>query len=102
LLHIFLLNFAAHSAVVLKAESMADKVEWVNKIKAVIQSKGGSFKSPNTEGGSIRQNHSDGSLVSPILYVVELHLKLSLAFLQHSTLLGVSSCLSMASISQVS
>jgi dynamin GTPase len=52
----------AHSAVVLKAESMADKVEWVNKIKAVIQSKGGSFKGPNTEGGSIRQNHSDGSL----------------------------------------
>ncbi|KAG2605188.1 dynamin-2A-like [Panicum virgatum] len=52
----------AHSAVVLKAESMADKVEWVNKIKAVIQSKGGSFKGPNTEGGSMRQSHSDGSL----------------------------------------
>ncbi|CAN6164412.1 unnamed protein product [Urochloa humidicola] len=52
----------AHSAVVLKAESMADKVEWVNKIKAVIQSKGGSFKGPSTEGGSMRQSHSDGSL----------------------------------------
>nr|CAB3470185.1 unnamed protein product [Digitaria exilis] len=52
----------AHSAVVLKAESMADKVEWVNKIKAVIQSKGGSFKGPNAEGGSMRQSHSDGSL----------------------------------------
>ncbi|KAK3132088.1 hypothetical protein QOZ80_6AG0515580 [Eleusine coracana subsp. coracana] len=52
----------AHSAVVLKAESMADKVEWVNKIKAVIQSKGGSFKGPNNEGGSMRQSHSDGSL----------------------------------------
>jgi dynamin GTPase len=52
----------AHSAVVLKAESMADKVEWINKIKAVIQSKGGSIKGPNTEGGSMRQSHSDGSL----------------------------------------
>ncbi|KAL5200463.1 hypothetical protein ABZP36_021666 [Zizania latifolia] len=52
----------AHSAVVLKAESMADKVEWVNKIKAVIQSKGGSFKGPNTEGGSMRQSNSDGAL----------------------------------------
>ncbi|TVU11839.1 hypothetical protein EJB05_45447 [Eragrostis curvula] len=52
----------AHSAVVLKAESMSDKVEWVKKIKAVIQSKGGSFKGPNTEGGSMRQSHSDGSL----------------------------------------
>lgn len=52
----------AHSAVVLKAESIADKVEWVNKIKAVIQSKGGSFKGPNTEGVSMKQSHSDGSL----------------------------------------
>ena len=68
------LNFAAHSAVVLKAESMADKVEWVNKIKAVIQSKGGSFKGPNTEGGSMRQSHSDGSLVSLRLFMAELHL----------------------------
>lgn len=65
---------AAHSAVVLKAESMADKVEWVNKIKAVIQSKGGSFKGPNAEGGSMRQSHSDGSLVSFGLYMVELNL----------------------------
>ncbi|AQK83483.1 Dynamin-2A [Zea mays] len=52
----------AHSAVVLKAESMADKVEWVNKIKAVIQSKGGSFKGPSTEGSSMRQSNSDGAL----------------------------------------
>ncbi|KAB8101955.1 hypothetical protein EE612_033083 [Oryza sativa] len=52
----------AHSAVVLKAESTADKVEWVNKIRAVIQSKGGSFKGPNTDGGSMRQSNSDGAL----------------------------------------
>uniref|UniRef100_J3MCW7 dynamin GTPase n=1 Tax=Oryza brachyantha TaxID=4533 RepID=J3MCW7_ORYBR len=52
----------AHSAVVLKAESMADKVEWVNKIRGVIQSKGGSFKGPNNEGGTMRQSNSDGAL----------------------------------------
>jgi len=53
----------AHSAVILKAESMADKVEWIKKIKGVIQSKGGSVKGPNTpEDGSIRQSRSDGSL----------------------------------------
>ncbi|AQL00830.1 Dynamin-2A [Zea mays] len=52
----------AHSAVLLKAESMPDKVEWVNKIKAVIQSKGGSFKGPSTEGGSMKQSNSDGAL----------------------------------------
>uniref|UniRef100_A0A0D9VKS9 dynamin GTPase n=1 Tax=Leersia perrieri TaxID=77586 RepID=A0A0D9VKS9_9ORYZ len=53
----------AHSAVILKAESMADKIEWMKKIKGVIQSKGGSVKGSNTpEGGSMRQSHSDGSL----------------------------------------
>ncbi|VAI84800.1 unnamed protein product [Triticum turgidum subsp. durum] len=51
----------AHSAVVLKAESTADKVEWVNKIKAVIQSKGGSFKAANSEGGPLKQSQPDSS-----------------------------------------
>uniref|UniRef100_A0A0E0K521 dynamin GTPase n=1 Tax=Oryza punctata TaxID=4537 RepID=A0A0E0K521_ORYPU len=55
----------SHSAVILKAESMADKVEWMKKIRGVIQSKGGSVKGLNTpEGGSMRQSHSDGSLDS--------------------------------------
>ncbi|KAG6656246.1 dynamin-2A-like [Carya illinoinensis] len=49
----------AHSAVVLKAESVADKSEWMNKIRNVIQpSRGGQMKS---EGG-MRQSHSDGYL----------------------------------------
>ncbi|CAO2047567.1 unnamed protein product [Urochloa humidicola] len=53
----------AHSAVILKAESMADKTEWIKKIKGVIQSKGGSVKGPNTpEDGSMRHSRSDGSL----------------------------------------
>ncbi|KAM0927593.1 hypothetical protein ACQ4PT_002778 [Festuca glaucescens] len=52
----------AHSAVVLKAESIADKVEWVNKIKAVIQSKGGSFKAADTEGGPMKQGQPEGSV----------------------------------------
>ncbi|XP_073010377.1 dynamin-2A-like [Typha latifolia] len=54
----------AHNAVVLKAESMADKVEWVNKIRSVIQPKGTPAKGTNaSEGGSsIRQSLSDGSL----------------------------------------
>ncbi|KAG9453289.1 hypothetical protein H6P81_006193 [Aristolochia fimbriata] len=53
----------AHSAVVLKAESIADKVEWVNKIRGVIQpvSKGGPLT--KGEGGpAMRQSLSDGSL----------------------------------------
>nr|XP_010928240.1 dynamin-2A isoform X2 [Elaeis guineensis] len=55
----------AHSAVLLKAESMAEKIEWMDKIRNVIQpSKGASSKgAPAFEGGpSIRQSHSDGSL----------------------------------------
>ncbi|XP_010274994.1 PREDICTED: dynamin-2A [Nelumbo nucifera] len=52
----------AHSAVVLKAESIADKIEWMNKIRNVIQpSKGGQAKGSET-GLPIRQSLSDGSL----------------------------------------
>ncbi|KAI3986417.1 hypothetical protein MKX01_037699 [Papaver californicum] len=53
----------AHSAVVLKAESMADKVEWLNKIRNVVQLKGGVVKGATKEGGlPIRHSLSDGSL----------------------------------------
>lgn len=55
-------HFAAHSAVVLKAESMADKVEWLNKLQKVIGSKGGLVKGDS--GTPMRQSLSDGSLVS--------------------------------------
>jgi dynamin GTPase len=56
---------AAHSAVVLKAESMADKVEWMNKISKVAQpSKGGQMRGVSPEGGpATRESLSDGSLV---------------------------------------
>ncbi|XP_050209812.1 dynamin-2A [Mercurialis annua] len=50
----------AHSAVLLKAESMADKVEWINKLRSVIQSKGGQVTGES--GVTMRQSHSDGSL----------------------------------------
>ncbi|KAG7025156.1 Dynamin-2B, partial [Cucurbita argyrosperma subsp. argyrosperma] len=54
----------AHSAVVLKAESVADKVEWTNKIRRVIQpSRGGQTKGASSGGGlTLRQSLSDGSL----------------------------------------
>ncbi|XP_008788765.1 LOW QUALITY PROTEIN: dynamin-2A-like [Phoenix dactylifera] len=55
----------AHSAVLLKAESMAEKIEWMDKIRNVIQSskRASSKGTPASEGGpSIRQSHSDGSL----------------------------------------
>ncbi|KAL3641850.1 Dynamin-2A [Castilleja foliolosa] len=50
----------AHSAVVLKAESMADKTEWLNKLRNVISSKGGQVKSDSDP--PMRQSHSDGYL----------------------------------------
>uniref|UniRef100_A0A164VHH5 Dynamin GTPase n=1 Tax=Daucus carota subsp. sativus TaxID=79200 RepID=A0A164VHH5_DAUCS len=50
----------AHSAVLLKAESMADKVEWLNKLRKVIGVKGGQAKGEN--GTPMRQSLSDGSL----------------------------------------
>jgi hypothetical protein len=54
----------------LKAESIADKVEWVNKIKAVIQSKGGSFKAADADGGPMKQGQPEGSVVSSMLCTI--------------------------------
>ncbi|KAK0594690.1 hypothetical protein LWI29_021563 [Acer saccharum] len=52
----------AHSAVVLKAESTADKAEWMNKISKVIQARGGQIKVAAEGGQTLRQSLSDGSL----------------------------------------
>ncbi|CAL9125239.1 unnamed protein product [Musa acuminata var. zebrina] len=53
----------AHSTVVLKAESMADKVEWVNKIRNITgHSKGTPSKGASDSETGLRQSHSDGSL----------------------------------------
>ncbi|XP_061365728.1 dynamin-2B-like isoform X2 [Gastrolobium bilobum] len=52
----------AHSTVVLKAESAADKVEWLNKISNVIQAKGGQIRISSEGGPTMRQSLSDGSL----------------------------------------
>jgi len=61
--------FPAHSAVVLKAESVADKVEWLNKLRNVIQSKGGQVIGES--GPPMRHSMSDGSLVSyPVMFIV--------------------------------
>lgn len=56
-------SIAAHSAVLLKAESTTDKVEWIKKISNVIQAKGGQIRL-SSEGSTMRQSLSDGSLVS--------------------------------------
>ncbi|KAF7127937.1 hypothetical protein RHSIM_Rhsim11G0118400 [Rhododendron simsii] len=50
----------AHSIVLLKAESMADKVEWLNKLGHVVQPSKGGMKGES--GLPIRQSLSDGSL----------------------------------------
>lgn len=60
--------FAAHSAVVLKAESIADKVEWLNKLRNVIQSKGGQVVGES--GLPMRHSLSDGSLVSYLVIII--------------------------------
>ncbi|CAM8921648.1 unnamed protein product [Rhodiola kirilowii] len=53
----------AHSAVFLKAESVAEKNEWLNKLRNIMDPKGGQAKSGSSEGGApMRQSLSDGSL----------------------------------------
>ncbi|KAA3468438.1 dynamin-2A-like [Gossypium australe] len=51
----------AHSAVVLKAESMADKTEWLNKLSKVIQPSTGPVKGGPDGTPGMRQSRSDGS-----------------------------------------
>ncbi|KAL8222804.1 hypothetical protein R6Q57_020203 [Mikania cordata] len=51
----------AHSAVVLKAESAAEKVEWLNKLKTVVGAKGGQVITKEN-GLPIRHSQSEGSL----------------------------------------
>lgn len=59
------LLLAAHSAVILKAENLAEKVEWMNKIGNITGSKVSSSKgAPESGVTPMRQSHSDGSLVS--------------------------------------
>ncbi|XVF23131.1 hypothetical protein REPUB_Repub13aG0011400 [Reevesia pubescens] len=50
----------AHSAVILKAESIADKAEWLEKLRNVVESKGGQVRGES--GPPMRQSQSDGSL----------------------------------------
>lgn len=60
-------SLAAHSAVLLKAESMADKVEWLNKLSKVIQPSTGPVKGGPDGTPGMRQSRSDGSLVSYLI-----------------------------------
>jgi len=62
-------HVVAHSAVVLKAETMAEKVEWLNKLRnVVLPSTGGQMKGES--GLPLRQSLSDGSLVSHLMVLL--------------------------------
>ncbi|CAH1443702.1 unnamed protein product [Lactuca virosa] len=55
----------AHSAVVLKAENVAEKVEWLNKLRVVVGAKGGQVIM-KADGPPIRHSQSEGSLDSMV------------------------------------
>lgn len=48
----------------MKAESAADKIEWIKKISQVIQAKGGQIRISSDGAPTMRHSLSDGSLVS--------------------------------------
>ncbi|XP_065847491.1 dynamin-2A-like [Euphorbia lathyris] len=53
----------AHSAVILKAESVADKVEWMKRLSKIAQPSKVQIRNASPEGGhTMRQSLSDGSL----------------------------------------
>lgn len=47
----------------LKAENVAEKVEWLNKLRVVVGAKGGQVIM-KADGPPIRHSQSEGSLVS--------------------------------------
>lgn len=51
----------AHSAVVLKAESVVEKVEWLKKLRTVVAAKGGQVIT-KADGLPLRHSQSEGSL----------------------------------------
>jgi hypothetical protein len=59
----FVHSCAAHSSIVIKAENVADKIEMMNKIRNIIESRGGG-PSKGPDGGLGKRSLSDGSLVS--------------------------------------
>lgn len=65
----FPILMAAHSAVILKAENVADKVEWLNRLRNVAQPSGGS-QMKGESGPTMRQSLSDGSLVSMSVHLL--------------------------------
>ena len=58
-----LIGSTAHSTVVLKAETAAEKAEWLNKLKSITGDKEDQVVTKE-EGPSIRQSPPDVSLVS--------------------------------------
>ena len=67
-----IITLTAHSAVVLKAETMADKTEWITKIKSIVAKRknvleGGSLS--HSDGSLVSVSKKDGSLVSPKLHL---------------------------------
>ncbi|XP_076950839.1 dynamin-2A-like [Bidens hawaiensis] len=51
----------SHSAVILKAESAAEKVEWLNKLRTIVGAKGGQVITKEN-GVPLRHSQSEGSL----------------------------------------
>ncbi|KAK3123444.1 hypothetical protein QOZ80_8AG0631020 [Eleusine coracana subsp. coracana] len=58
-----------HNVVILKAETMIDKTEWVTKIKSIVMSKGLATKRPNAleDDRQVSQINSDGSPETAVL-----------------------------------
>ncbi|XP_010520731.1 PREDICTED: dynamin-2B-like isoform X2 [Tarenaya hassleriana] len=50
----------SHATIVLKAENLTEKAEWLSKLRNVIQARGGQVKGES--GSTMRQSFSDGSL----------------------------------------
>lgn len=60
----FFFYIAAQSTVILKAETLAEKTEWLNKLKNVISSKGGQVIAESSQ--PMRPSLSEGTPGTPV------------------------------------
>jgi hypothetical protein len=59
---------AAEHSVVLKAENMAEKLEWMGKLRSCMESQKGSSTKKESDNSSTHLGTSDGAVVSPNIF----------------------------------
>jgi hypothetical protein len=64
----FVLGGVAEHSVVLKAENIAEKLEWMGKLRSCMESQKGSSTKKESDNSSTHLGTLDGAVVSPNIF----------------------------------